>query len=63
MESATLPAKNVTSCVFGGKNLNELHITSARKGLDSANLTAYRQSGSLMRVQTKVEGIPTFEFG
>ena len=63
LESLPLPAKNVTSCVFGGKNLNELYITSARMGLDRADLTAYRQSGSLMRVKTRVQGSPTFEFG
>lgn len=63
LEQIPLPAKNVTSCVFGGDHLNELYITSARKGLDNADLTAYRHSGSLMRVQTRVQGMPTFEFG
>ena len=63
LEQIPLPAKNVTSCVFGGENLNELYITSARVGLDHADITAYRHSGSLMRVQTRVQGMPTFEFG
>jgi len=63
LEQIPLPAKNVTSCVFGGDNLNELYVTSARVGLNKADLTAYRYSGSLMRVQTKVQGMPTFEFG
>lgn len=62
LEQITLPAKNVTSCVFGGKNLNELYITSARVGLDNADLAAYKYSGSLMRVKTKVKGMPTFDF-
>ena len=63
LEQIPVPAKNVTSCVFGGINLNELYITSARKGLGNADLTAYRHSGGLMRVKTNVEGMPTFEFG
>jgi sugar lactone lactonase YvrE len=63
LEQVLLPAKNVTSCVFGGENLNELHITSARVGLDKADLATYRHSGSLMRMKTKVQGMPTFEFG
>ena len=63
LEQISLPAKNVTSCAFGGENLDELYITSARKGLEEADLTAYRYSGSLMRVKTKVQGMPTFEFG
>jgi len=63
LEQIALPAKNVTSCAFGGDNLDELYITSARKGLDKADLTVYRHSGSLMQVKTGVQGMPTFEFG
>lgn len=63
LEQIPLPAKHVTSCVFGGEGLNELYITSACRGLDHADLTAYRYSGSLMRVKTQVQGMPTFEFG
>ncbi|MBN1450929.1 MAG: SMP-30/gluconolactonase/LRE family protein [Anaerolineales bacterium] len=63
LEQIPLSAKNVTSCAFGGENLDELYITSARVGLDKADLTAYRYSGSLMRMKTKVQGMPTFEFG
>jgi sugar lactone lactonase YvrE len=63
LEQIPLPAKNVTSCVFAGENLNELYVTSACKDLGQADLTAYRYSGGLMRVKTRVEGMPTFEFG
>jgi sugar lactone lactonase YvrE len=63
LEQIPLPAKNVTSCAFGGEHLDELYITSACKGLSKADLTAYKHSGSLMRMKTKVQGMPTFEFG
>ena len=63
LEQIPLPAKHITSCVFSGENFDELFVTSARVGLDDADLTAYRHSGSLMRVKTKVQGMPTFEFG
>ena len=63
LEQIPLPAKNITSCVFGGENLDELYITSARVGLDHADLVNYRHSGSLMRVKPGVRGMPTFEFG
>jgi sugar lactone lactonase YvrE len=63
LEQIALPAKNVTSCVFGGENLDELYVTSARAGLDHADLTAFRYSGSLMRVKAGIQGMPTFEFG
>ncbi|PWH15100.1 MAG: SMP-30/gluconolaconase/LRE domain protein [Anaerolineae bacterium] len=63
LESIPIPAKNVTSCVFGGPNGTELFVTSARQGLSSADLDAYPLSGGLFRVQTDVEGLPTFFFG
>jgi sugar lactone lactonase YvrE len=62
LESIPVPAKNVSSCVFGGKNRNELYITSARKGLDGAALEEYPLTGGLFRLQTGVDGMPTFEF-
>jgi sugar lactone lactonase YvrE len=62
LEQIPIPAKNVSSCVFGGKDLNELYITSARKDLDKATLTQYPLTGGLFRLQTNVEGMPTFEF-
>ncbi len=63
LEQIRVPAKNATACVFGGQDLNELYITSARVGLEEADLTEYSLSGSLMRVRTGFRGMPTFEFG
>ncbi len=63
LEQIPLPAKHVSSCIFGGSDLNELYVTSARRGLDQADLAGYSGSGSLMRVMTSVQGMPTFEFG
>lgn len=62
LEQIQIPAKNVSSCIFGGKDLNELYITSARKDLDQATLAQYPFTGGLFRIQTNVEGMPTFEF-
>jgi len=62
LEQIPVPAKNVSSCVFGGKNMNELYMTSARKGLDEAALTQYPLTGGVFRLETMVEGMPTFEF-
>ena len=62
LEQIPVPAKNVSSCVFGGKNMNELYMTSARIGLDDATLTQYPLTGGVFRLETKVEGMPTFEF-
>ncbi len=49
--------------VFGGKDMNELYITSARKGMSEENLKKYPLSGGLFKVITKTEGMRTFEFG
>jgi len=63
LEQIPVPSLNVTSCVFGGGGMNELFVTSARKGMDQAALEAYPNAGGLFRLQTDVTGIPTFEFG
>ncbi|HSG45747.1 MAG TPA: SMP-30/gluconolactonase/LRE family protein [Anaerolineales bacterium] len=62
LEQIPVPAKNVSSCVFGGKNLNELFITSARVGLDEDTLKQYPLTGGVFRLETDVEGMPSFEF-
>ena len=63
LEQIEVPAWNVTSCVFGGEELNELYITTASSGMDAADLSHYPQSGGLFRLRTNVRGMPTFEFG
>lgn len=62
LEKIPIPALQTSSVVFGGKNRNELYVTSARKGMSEADLKKYPLSGGLFRVETKVEGMPTFEF-
>jgi len=62
LDQFPVPAKNVTSCVFGGRNMNELFVTSARVGLDDATLKQYPLTGGVFRIETDVEGMPSFEF-
>jgi len=63
LEQIPVPAFQTSSCVFGGKDMNELYVTSARKGMSEENLKKYPLSGGLFKVETKVTGMPTFEFG
>ncbi len=63
LEQVSIPALHSSACVFGGKNRNELYVTSARKGMSEADLKKYPLSGGLFKVVTKVEGMPTFELG
>ncbi len=62
LEQIPVPVLQPSSCVFGGKNMNELFITSARKDMDDAALTKYPLSGGVFRIETNVEGMPMFEF-
>ncbi len=61
-QTIPVPARNVTSCVFGGEALDELYITSVRTGLSPRELDEYPLSGGLFRAKTQTEGMPTFEF-
>jgi sugar lactone lactonase YvrE len=57
------PALNVSSCAFGGPDLTDLYVTSARKGMDAEQLAKYPLSGGLFRIRTNIQGMPTFEYG
>ena len=62
LERIPIPALQTSSCIFGGVDMKELYITSARKGLSQADLKKYPLSGGLFKVTTKVTGMSTFEF-
>ena len=53
----SLPAKNITNCTFGGENNKEVFITSARKGMNTADLQKFKYSGSLFSVKSNINGI------
>ena len=58
-----LPVEKVTSCCFGGKNLNELFITTSRYELSEAEFAEQPLGGSLFRFDMGVTGLPIGEFG
>ena len=51
-----IPAPNVTSCTFGGPNMKDLFITTARKDMDKNALEKYPQAGGVFRLQTQTKG-------
>lgn len=57
-----LPAPHVTSCTFGGANLDELYITTASTGLSDQQLSDYPLSGGLFKVKTGTTGLATSFF-
>lgn len=52
-----VPAQHVTSCAFGGENLDELFITTAWHGLSEAEREAQRQAGDLFVARMGIQGI------
>ena len=58
-----LPVARVTSCTFGGDNLEDLYITSAKVGLSEAALKMQPLAGSLFIIPAcGYKGILAFEF-
>jgi sugar lactone lactonase YvrE len=58
----SVPAKQVTSCVFGGAHLTDLYITSARLGLNDFDLKEHPHSGALFVCRPGVVGQPTYSY-
>lgn len=57
-----LPAPNVTACTFGGDDLGDLYITTARQTMTDGDLAAQPQAGGVFRVRPGVTGAPAFGF-
>ncbi len=62
LQTVDLPVSNVTSCAFGGGNLDQLYITTARIALDEEQLKEQPLAGGLFRADVGVTGLPAFEF-
>jgi sugar lactone lactonase YvrE len=61
--SIDLPAPHITSCAFGGPDLDELYITSACRDLDEAERRRYPGAGGLFRIRPGVSGAAPDLFG
>lgn len=57
-------AKLITSCCFGGKNMDELFVTSRRYGLtESYFMREQPFAGSIFRVTALgIKGLPSYKF-
>lgn len=61
--SIPLPTARITSCIFGGENLEDLYITSARVGLTEEALEKQPLAGALFVIpKCGFKGLPAFEF-
>ncbi len=58
LHKVKLPVSQVSSCAFGGPNLDELYITSANAGLNEEILRKEPLAGALFKVNVGVQGLP-----
>jgi sugar lactone lactonase YvrE len=63
MSAVALPVPRPTSCAFGGANLDQLYVTSARLGLSRDDLRQAPLSGSLFTIDVGVAGSQVGQFG
>jgi sugar lactone lactonase YvrE len=57
-----LPVSQVTSCAFGGEDLSDLYVTSARGGLSPEQSQTQPHAGGLFRLRPAVRGLPSQPF-
>lgn len=60
LDRIDVPAPNVTSCIFGGDDMNKLFITTAREGLSVNKIETFPLSGNLFNIKMKTRGIHAF---
>jgi sugar lactone lactonase YvrE len=58
-----VPASLTTKCAFGGPDLTDLYITTARVGLDAAARASQPMAGGVFRVRPGVRGRRPHRFG
>ncbi len=58
-----VPAHNVTSCAFGGPNLDILYVTSATVDMTEEEKAQFPLAGSVFKVIPGVKGVPSPFFG
>lgn len=58
-----VPVANVTSCIFGGKDMDVLYITTAMAELTDDEKKAQPLAGGVFQVKTDTKGFPSNRFG
>jgi len=62
LQKISVPASQVTSCTFGGTELDTLYITTARIGLSEDELLKQPNAGGLFSIQLGIKGTPASLF-
>jgi len=62
LAKVVVPAPHVSSCAFGGANMDEMLITTAREHMTAAEIAQYPLSGSVFHVKLPIKGLPANYF-
>jgi sugar lactone lactonase YvrE len=63
IDSIEIPGANlVTSCAFGGAELNELYITTASCDYSDSDWVRWPNAGCLFKAEMAVKGVPSYRF-
>ena len=63
IQHVKVPAQHVTSCCFGGKNMSQLFITTARSGFADKDLAGQPHAGDVFIYETDTQGQAANFFG
>lgn len=63
VERIHLPVPLVTSCTFGGPELQDLFITTASVGLGEAELQQHLHAGDVFALPVSLKGLPSYSYG
>ncbi|MBS1575887.1 MAG: SMP-30/gluconolactonase/LRE family protein [Bacteroidetes bacterium] len=63
LDKIELPVPQVSSCAFGGENMDHLFITTARENMDKETLEKYPLSGNVFIAKPGVKGAKVHKFG
>lgn len=61
-QTIPIPVARVTSVAFGGEELNDLYITTARRGRSPEQLSGEPHAGGIFRLRTGAVGLPPHAF-
>lgn len=62
VSEVSVPAPEVSSCVFGGADYQDLYITTARSISDEGEIKEYPHAGGLFKITPGVKGTPLPRF-
>src|SRR5690606_25261984 len=61
-EEFIIPVSHITSCTIGGKNLDQLYVTTAYEALPEAQVKEEPLAGYLLQFPIKAKGVLPYEF-